>query len=86
MKACTAYWIHGRTFVPVVLGHKKITGLVIEADGFHKHEEPAGVDLSPVEYRGDPYPTHKLLAFLRARRGATDGAEALRKRAIKEIS
>lgn len=81
-----AYWLHGRTFVPVVDGRKYVTGLVIEADGFHVHKEDAGARLPAVEYRGQSYPTRKLIAFLRARRGATEGAETLRKRLIKEIA
>lgn len=85
MRTGAAYWLHGRTFIPVIAGRKMITGLVIDADGFHRHQEPAGAPLKAVEYRGEPYPTRKLLAFLRARRGATEGAEKLRKRIIEEM-
>lgn len=86
MNAGKAYWTGGRTFVPVVVGRKHVTGLAVEPEGLGIHSELATERLSPVEYRGEAYPTRKLLAFLRARRGTTEGAEKLRKRIIKEMT
>lgn len=86
MQTGKAYWEHGRTFVPVVIGRKHITGLVIEADGFHTYKLPLSERLPTVQYRGQDYPTRRLLAFLRKRRGASDTAEALRKRVIAEMA
>lgn len=87
-----AYWIaYSRTFIPVIEGRKHITGLVIEADGFHVHKEPSEARLQPVWWRANPktirqeYPRRKLLAFIRKRRGATATAEKLRKRVIEEL-
>lgn len=79
----TLYWFGGRTFAPVVIGRKKVTGLVIEADGLHTlalSKDDTRL-LRPV----NDYPWRKVRGFIRKRRPTTKQSKTLRKRLLQKV-
>lgn len=71
------YWLHNRTFVVGAIGHKWITGLVVESDGLYTAKASAS-ELKPCLYRGKPYPTPKMRGHLRKMKPQTKTAKKIR--------
>ena len=82
MEQGKVYWLHNRVFIPGKLGHKWITGLVIEADGLHTAKVPATENLEEAQYKGKPYPARKMRGHLRKMKPQTKGARAIRNQLI----
>ena len=69
-----------RAFIPVIEGPKRITGLVIEADGWHAMTINPNTRTRPCLYKGKPYTPHRLMAHVRRWKPATKGARKLIRR------
>ena len=72
------YWVDSKVFIEVKSGRKYLTGLIIEADGWHMKKVPIDEPRRPVLYKGKPYPARKMRGHLRRWKAATKGARNLR--------
>lgn len=71
------FWLHNRTFIVGKVGHKFITGLVVEGGGLKTLK--AKVDeLRPAFYKGSPYPAPKMRGHLRRMKPLTKSAKKIR--------
>ena len=73
------YWFHNRTFIVGTVGHKYLTGLVIEGDGLHTLKVPVTEKLAPAMYHGQPYPARKMRGHLRKMVATSKSAAVIRK-------
>jgi hypothetical protein len=79
----SVYWLpESRTFIAAKVGTRRVHGLIIEADGLHHRSLALSETLTPVTYRGAPYPAHLVRRHLKRLKPATATAKALRKEVL----
>ena len=81
MDTGTVMWKHNRTFIVGKVGHKWVTGLVVEADGCYA-SKARPEELVPCLYRGKPYPPRKARGHLRKMKPQTKAAKKIRREVL----
>jgi hypothetical protein len=82
MEVGNVYWKWNQTFIVGKVGHKWITGLVIEAEGV-KTAKAKPNELKPCLYKGKPYPAPKMRGHIRKMKPTTQAAKKMRTQLLK---
>lgn len=70
-------WLHGRVIIVGTVGTKNITGLIVEADGWHTIQVSLREKLPPALYHGKPYPARRMRGHLRKQKAQTKSARKI---------